>query len=336
MANCNKLFLDFNDELKITSSKIEKMKKARENIKNKIIDHFKQKTKYDFIGTYMQGSYRTKTVIRTKDDVCDLDLGIYFKKIDTEVSTAAVLDQVYKAVEDVTSIQPSKKSKCVRVYYKGDFHIDLPVYHFNKEEHDHPQLANRYNGWEESDPKDFTKWFNKHENLKQLKRITRYLKAWSNNTEGKYPSGLAFTIWTCNKLTTNERDDIALYELLKEIKSSIESSWYVEMPVVPYDDVCSKLTDQQKDNFLDAISDFIEDADRALKSKNQLEASEIWQKYFGDRFPDGADEDIDAKEVALNRIAANIMSSTAYTQKDGSITENVDGVKNKPHRNFGG
>lgn len=336
MANCNKLFLDFNDKLKITSSKIEKMKTARENIKSKITAYFKDKAKYEFLGTYMQGSYKTKTVIRTVDDTCDLDLGIYFKKIDTEVSAAAVMDQVFKAVEDVTSTKPSKKGKCIRVYYKGDFHIDLPVYHFNKEVHNHPQLATRNNGWEESDPKDFTKWFNKHDNKKQLKRIIRYLKAWSVNTDGKYPSGLAFTIWACQNLSANERDDIALYDLLKNIKSCIENSWEVEMPVVPYDNVCSKLTEQQKENFLNAISNFIEDAEKAIKSKNQLEASKIWQKYFGDRFPVGADEDVDAKEAALRSISNKVLAGTAYSQRSGDLTEDKDGVKNKPHTNYGG
>src|SRR5690606_28087796 len=125
MANCNKLFLDFNDKLKLTSSKIQRMKTARENIKSKLIEYFKDKPKYGFTGTWIQGSYKMDTIFRTKEDTCDKDLGAYFKTVDPEVSAATVMDHVFNAVENVTSTRPSKKSKCIRVIYKDDFHIDI-------------------------------------------------------------------------------------------------------------------------------------------------------------------------------------------------------------------
>ncbi len=336
MANCTKLFLDFNKELEVTSSKIQKIKKARDNIKNKLVAHFENKSKYNLKGTWIQGSYKMGTMIRTKDDTCDLDLGVYFNQVDENVTSGTVMDQVSKAVEDVTSTTPSKKEKCIRIIYKGDFHIDLPIYHFNKEDHAHPNLATRNNGWNESDPKDFYIWFNDHSNLQQLKRIVRYLKAWSDNKKGKFPSGLAFSIWAVNHLVSNERDDIALYELLKEIKSDIDYSWYLEMPVVPYDDVCQKLTKEQKSSFSDAIESFIDDAKDAIESDNQLEASKLWQKHLGNKFPEGEDEDTDAKEALLRATSKSILSGSAYAQRSGRVSENTDGVKHKPHTNYGG
>ncbi|TXD95481.1 CBASS cGAMP synthase [Gillisia hiemivivida] len=336
MANCNKLFLNFNEKLEVTPSKVEKIKTARENIKTKIIEHFKEKSKYNFKGTWIQGSYKMGTMIRTKDDTCDLDLGVYFDEVDPDVTASTVMDQVYKAVENITSTTTSKKGKCIRVIYKGDFHIDLPVYHFNKDEHSHPNLATSNNGWNESDPKDFYIWFNNHPNLRQLKRLVRYLKAWSDNTKGKFPSGLAFSIWAVEHLKSNDRDDIALYEVIKKIKDQIDSTWFLEMPVTPYDDVCRKLTTDQKSNFLDAIADFIDDAKKAIESDNQLESSKLWRKYLGDRFPEGEDEDIDAKEAALRAISKSVLSGTAYSQKSGLISENSEGVKHKPHTNYGG
>lgn len=179
-------------------------------------------------------------------------------------------------------------------------------------------------------------WFKKHSNLPQLKRVTRYLKAWSDNKKGKFPTGLAFSIWAAKYLEPNDRDDVALYEVLKKIKSDINSSWYLEMPVVPYDDVCQKLKDEQKSNFEDAISDFVEDAKNAIESDNQLEASEIWKNYFGNRFPDGADEDTDAKEAALKKISQNVLTGAAYSQSSGTINTESTGVKNKPHTYYGG
>jgi Second Messenger Oligonucleotide or Dinucleotide Synthetase domain len=337
MANCNKLFLDFNDTLKLTSSKIRRMKTARENIKSKISEYFKDKSKYSFSGTWIQGSYKMDTIIRTGEDTCDKDLGVYFKSVDSEVTAATVMDHVYKAVENVTSTAPSKKSKCIRVIYKDDFHIDIPVYYFNSEEHGHPKLATRYNGWEESDPKDFYVWFNeKSEDLPQLKRIIKYFKAWSDNKKGKFPSGLAFTIWVVKHMKINDRDDVALYEVLKKIKNDLDYDWYLQMPVTPFDDVCKKLTSEQKSNFKEALESFIDDAKEALESNNQLEASQLWQAHIGERFPDGADEDTDAKEAALRRISEKVLAGNAYSQRSGVLTEDTLGVKNKQHTNYGG
>ncbi|WP_175455589.1 CBASS cGAMP synthase [Winogradskyella thalassocola] len=338
MANCNKLFLDYNNKLKLTSSKIKRMKTARENIKTKITEYFKDKSKYSFTGTWIQGSYKMDTIIRTDDDTCDMDLGVYFKMVDSEVTAATVMDQVFKAVEDITTTTPSKKSKCIRVVYKGDFHIDIPVYHYNTNEHSHPRLATRYNGWEESDPKDFYDWFNNQssDDLPQLKRIIKYLKAWSDNKKGKFPSGLAFSIWAVSLLNINERDDIALYELLKKIRDDISYSWSLKMPVTPFDDVCKKLTYEQKSNFKDALEAFIKDAKDAIESKNQLAASTLWQNHLGNRFPEGADEDTDAKEADLKTISEKVLSSTAYTQSSGAITSQTTGVKNKRHTSYGG
>ena len=108
------------------------------------------------------------------------------------------------------------------------------------------------------------------------------------------------------------------------------------MPVTPFDDVCKKLSSEQKSNFKDALKAFIDDAKDALESKNQLEASQLWQVHLGDRFPDGADEDTDAKEAALRSISEKVLASNAYSQRSGVLNEDTLGVKNQPHTNYGG
>ena len=57
--------------------------------------------------------------------------------------------------------------------------------------------------------------------------------------------------------------------------------------------------------------------------------------HFGDKFPLGADEDVDAKEKALRAQSASILSGSAFTKRDGTISESGS-VKNKPHTNYGG
>ena len=84
------------------------------------------------------------------------------------------------------------------------------------------------------------------------------------------------------------------------------------------------------------LTSFIEEANKAIEEKNQLKSSRLWKKHLGERFPEGADEDTDAKEHALNALKQSILSGSAYAQKSGDITESNLGIKHKEHKNFGG
>ncbi|GHB43026.1 hypothetical protein GCM10008106_25170 [Mongoliitalea lutea] len=48
----------------------------------------------------------------------------------------------------------------------------------------------------------------------------------------------------------------------------------------------------RKRNFLNSLSEFIEDAEKALKEDNQLKASKLWKKHLGSRYPEGNDEKV--------------------------------------------
>ena len=86
MANCHNLFQEFNGELDILSSKKDKMMTSRENLRRKIKDYFKEEHPGYAPKFYIQGSYKLGTCIRTKDDHCDLDDGVYFKSNPDDVT----------------------------------------------------------------------------------------------------------------------------------------------------------------------------------------------------------------------------------------------------------
>lgn len=340
MANCNKLFIDFDNELNLTKSKRNSLQASRETIRDKIRSYFKKNHPEYPPHFWIQGSYKMNTAIRYKDDTCDLDDGVYFFK-EPDVSGGTLQSWVYKAVEDITTTPPMHKEKCIRVIYKDDYHIDLPVYYKLDKDDDseHPSLAVRTNDYEKSDPKKFIEWFNEQrDDDGQLVRIVKYLKAWGDNTPNKMPSGLALTLLASECIQYDERDDIALRATLIQIKNRLNTSWVLTMPdCCPDDsDLFNDFDQDKKDYIISMLDDFIRDANKAIdEESNQLNASRLWYKHLGPHFPEGEDEDVDEKEKAL-RDKASAIASGAYTTSQGKITnERKNNKRNRDHKFFG-
>jgi len=336
MANCNKLFLDYDNNLNIPKKKKDKLKESKEVLRTRIRKHFKDNHPEYKPEFYIQGSYKMGTTILTKDDDCDLDDGVYFRR-EADVTATTLQKWVKDALDGATSSSVEHRSKCLRVIYKGDYHIDFPVYIFPKDDND-PSLAVKNNGFEESDPKEVVEWY-KVERAKniQLNRIVKHLKGWGDHKRNKMPSGLAMTILAANNIQPNDRDDIALKNTLIVIQETLDNDFECIVPATPGDDLFENYDAIRKNNFLSNLDDFIKDAKQALDNEpNQLKASRLWRKHLGIHFPFGEDEDTDAKEAALKRISENVLKGAAYSQSSGAITTESAGVKNKPHTNYGG
>tara|TARA_R110002073_G_scaffold247619_5_gene410537 strand:+ start:4360 stop:5454 length:1095 start_codon:yes stop_codon:yes gene_type:complete len=335
MANCNKLFKDYNDNLTIKTAKKNRLKESKNVLRERIRKYFKDNHLEYVPEFYIQGSYKMKTTIETKDDDCDLDDGIYFKR-EVGVTGTTLQKWVKDAVTGSTSTDPQHRKKCIRVVYAGDYHIDFPVYYF-QDDWSHPRLAVKEEGLQESDPKEVVDWFaGAKDSNGQLVRIVKFLKGWGDFKRNKMPSGLAMCILVEKNIKYNDRDDVSMKETLEAIKESLNYNFECIVPGTPYDDLFSDYDNARKNNFLSNLDSFIEDATKAIENEpNQMKASKLWRKHFGDKFPLGADEDVDAKESALRAQSTSILSGEAYTTRDGAVSDSGS-VKNKPHTNYGG
>lgn len=333
MANCDNLFREFDKDLKITSTKNKNLMQSKDHIRKKIKAWFKENHPDYTPKFFIQGSRKLGTLIRTKDDTCDLDDGVYFER-EIGVSGTTLQKWIYEAVKDITD-DVNHKSKCIRVNYKGDYHIDIPVYYFPNDE-EHPLLAVKDSDLEESDPREFIEWFNSTKN-DQLVRIIKDMKAWGDNARNKMPSGLAFTVLVEKNHVSNERDDISLYETLKAIRTDLQNSFECVMPTTPYDDLFADYDETRIKNFYERLDTFIEDARIAIEEEeNQLKASKKWKKHLGSRFPDGLDENVDKKMSELLKAAALIKSGNAGTDSHGHIKPRKEvRVPNKKHQFYG-
>lgn len=313
MANSDLLFRDFNEALKITSSKQEKLKTSKNALRKRIREYFEKNHPGYKPTFYIQGSYKMKTSIRTKDDTCDLDDGVYFKNNPDNVTATTLQKWVRDAVDGVTDATPAHRKKCITVDYKAGYNIDLPVIVFDSSVNKHPLLAVKNEGFWDDDPKEFIDHFNKtKDSAGQLIRIVKYLKAWCDHKRQKMPSGLAMTILAMDHLQTNDRDDVSLKYTLIEIEKTLKRDFKCVMPTTPKDDLFDEYTEAREENFMNNLADFIADARKAVdEEKNQLRASRLWQKHLGSTyFPDG--EDVDEKATDASRMSQTIGTARPY------------------------
>jgi len=325
MADCHNLFSQYNDDLNIIKSKKDSLKDSKEALRKRIRKYFKENHPEYVPQFFIQGSYKMKTMIRTKDNECDLDDGVYFLR-KPDVTCTTLQKWVYNAVEGHTTGGQQHRKKCIRVIYSGDYHIDLPVYYKFEEDGDHPFLAVKDGDWEESDPKEFLEWF-KDVKTDQMVRVSRYLKGWGDYKRNNMPSGLAMAVLTEKNLVENERDDIALRDTLKAIKTSLKAKWECVMPTTPEDDLFNNYDETFKKNFFSALDDFIVDADAAIDDEEcQKNASKKWRRHFGGRFPLGEEcESDEAKSIGASETSGSLIIGVKGKPKDEGLNAKSKG-----------
>lgn len=315
MANCHHLFINYHEEILIGKTKKERMKISKNALRARIRKWFKEnQPKYEPM-FFIQGSYKMKSGVRTKDDICDLDDGVYFFR-EPDVTATTLQGWVWQAVKGYTGTEPEHRKKCIRSIFEDDYEIDHPVYY--KVEGQNYKVAIRDTGFEESDPKAMVDWFSKKKDKEgKLLRSVMYLKGWGDNLRNRMPSGLAMSILASNakdKIVLNDRDDITLRDILKEIKKALDTKFECIVPVVPNDNLFENYDEARRKHFLSALADFISDADSTLKEENELKASKLWRKHLGTRFPEGKDE---TKQNA-SRFAASIATGAATSNPWGN------------------
>lgn len=319
----NKSFSEFNVKIKLDKPKIQKLKKNRQALRDKIRKYFKEKewgpTKF-----YSQGSFPLNTNLnpikkKINGDVkeeYDLDDGIYFICKESERKAASTYHERIKDAVEGHAESVEDKNTCVRVIYSDGHHIDLPSYWLEKNG-DTPKLAHKSDGFIYSDPKAFKDWvdnkISSSESNGQLRRIIRYLKAWKDhrqtaNSSLILPSGFILTILACNNYSKNIRDDLAFKETIENILKAVELNFECNRPTVPKDeDLLSKYSEDSVLNEIKVLKKYAVTAidadcvDKALKS---------WQKVFGDRFPNCDDD--------------------KYSESNSSISDNKKTKVNKP------
>jgi hypothetical protein len=290
MADCNKEFYQFLDNIQLGKTKIEHLRTSRDALRDRIITYFKDNEENipNFTG---QGSFKAHTCINQSEEDYDIDDGVYLQNLpenkDNWPKTETVHEEIKEAVKNHTDLPPIDKTTCIRVLFKKEYHVDLAIYGESDEK---IYLARKGNEqWEENNPKLFTEWIlgKIKSNGEQLRNLIKYVKKWAYyNGWIDTISGFLITILVGNHFFQAEgRDDLALYYTLVNIADYLRKNRKILRPVEPFKNITDPFSDEDMDKMISHIEKFRDKAQKAAMGIEKKEAQETWISLFGDDFP---------------------------------------------------
>ncbi|TQE72763.1 cyclic GMP-AMP synthase DncV-like nucleotidyltransferase [Leptospira noguchii] len=306
MADLDKQFQVYKSNISVSNSKETSLRTSRDNIRDTIKEYFSKELSIAKPKFWQQGSFSFRTMIRPIDGEIDVDDGIYLQHLSSEKSdwpkTKEIRQLLLDAVEDVTNSKPEDKSNCVRVIYKNDYHIDLPIYAESKGTY-YLSTYSDGDGWIPSDPKALKDWFYNKKGIlgAQLQPCIKYLKAWGDFVSCDL-TGIMYTILSAEHLHVKEdRDDICFVKTVENIVNHLTIYQTIKRPVIPYEDLIDSWSKNKIDRVISQLEKLRDKGKDALNESNNKKANEILQSLLGDRFPD-SDEEEYSKNTAPNII----------------------------------
>lgn len=233
-------FIDFCSKITISDSKKDSILKSRNAIRNVIRDYFKNELKINQPKFRIQGSFSINTALQPIDDnEVDIDDGLYLEHInpsDTDIwpTPKEIHKTLMDALDGHTKDGCEDKTSCVRVVYRNDYHVDIPIYIMKDS---HALLANKKtNEWQTSDSKDFKDWFFENRKNEQTTRIVKYLKAWRDYKNINMAS-IELTILAVKHHVKDDDDAISLQKTVEAIYTELNFFRYIKKPVAPYENL---------------------------------------------------------------------------------------------------
>jgi hypothetical protein len=312
--------------------------KIKKGVKTKFEEMEKDVPSLEFID---QGSYAVDLGIVPKDKDYDIDEGIIFDLYKEDYTDSLELKKIIRDIlESHTNTPPKIKNPCVTITYSIDdepaYHVDLPVYIKSKYDNNlylawGKEFSNKDNKyWDPADPEGLNEHIKNSftdDAKKQFKRVVRYMKKWKdicfNSSGSSRPPSVGITIaavdlfsykQSYNSLSGKYKDDdlCALKDLLSKLKNKfilkwdpeLEKSFYTieyNLPVQPYSNVFSKMSNTQMDSFYQKLNDLENALTEAESKSDPHEACKVLSpKYFGDKFPIPESKEARYKQVALS------------------------------------
>lgn len=260
---------------------------------------------------FLQGSYALHTGVNPINDDPDMDIGIAFrcsihdeKYIDPLALKKIVFDALERHNREIRIRKP-----CVTVQYREKeitmLHVDLAIYAVEEDGNYNlargrksDSLGDQNRFWEEADPKGLTDTvLNKFggEDRAQWRRVVRYLKRWRDVKIGhKNLPSIALTIAALNNFKPDfdpvdgkPRDIVAIRHMLDQILLGWTSGnrLIILLPVKPYSDLMSRLTDPQMDAARSRLIMLRDILKQAEAESDTHEACKLLRGQFGDDFP---------------------------------------------------
>lgn len=299
MSNCSDDVLAFHDhEVTLPQPQRTAMRDRRDANRSRLKDRLRSDGKplpYEFI---KQGSYAMLTMVQDPDNDYDIDDGVYFtqaslkRKDGSDMSPLEIKQMVCTALQDDRfEKKPQVKRSCVRIFYQGGYHVDMPVYRIRTSDGQY-ELADD-NGWTISRAADVEDWFNRENqkspdtnNGRQFRRMVRCLKKFARSRrewKDSIASGFIITKLAADRYIANkDREDLALRDTMKQILNRLDVSRQIYHPITPGIELtkgpADPATQLLRDKLRQALADLaILDATTCTRKQ----ALAAWDKVFG-------------------------------------------------------
>ncbi|MBX7135747.1 MAG: hypothetical protein K1X67_24025 [Fimbriimonadaceae bacterium] len=300
MANNQAQFEGFLGNIELIGDDLSSLRTSRNANRDRITKYWKETLKRAVPEFEEQGSFEMGTVVRPTEGDYDLDDGMYLKCIGDDPteweSTATIQGWVCDAVSGATHGDPQKRKRCVRVPYKGGYHIDIPAYGVDSfgtirvyEKGVEP------NQFVESNPAALVNWFGErkksHDDLRDL---VRFFKAWRDYKMGSLMKvkSVTMTILISERIVSGDRYDQAVVDTARACDTHIRYGGSVSKPVAPFEDLTLGWTNAERIAIADAFKTLADRGQDAIDADSVRDGALIWEKQFGPRFP-VPDEDKD-------------------------------------------
>lgn len=287
---------------------------------------------------WLQGSYKNHTVIRPtrKGEEFDIDVGIY-ALCDAEsegLEAKETRELLRNVLEWFISNRPEaeledSKNSCERLRYPAIFHIDIPFYYYDAAT-DTCKLATGDSGWVNSDPKALQEWFNDKTSalsspaLAQLRRVLKYLKAWTALTakdDSVIIPSVALTVLTAKSFTSFGHDDDAFVHTATAVCDHILSNDTVQNPCSEGDllnlDHRDLETLRSRVSLLKRVCEFV------AGSSDSVEQFVLWSTTFEHLFPPYGERAKDlADKTGLPAVTTPPRIRVRHLDKNGNTLSN--------------
>ena len=296
MAKNIQQFAEFlRDEVNLNQSRLDRLETSVGAVNDYLKDNL-----HGYQTMERQGSYALDTLIKPVDDNDEYDADIQivmnpnprWERKDYVLAINRTL-----AGNKTYGDKLRLKTRCVKVKYAGDFHLDVVPRVTIGGKH---YICNRIdNTFEETDGNGYRDWFNEKNritggNLKRVVRLLKYLRDHKNSFTAK---SILLTTLAGNTIKSSDKGTTAVStvaDTLETVLSRMDNYLQqhpnmpeIKNPVLPTENFNRHWDQPKYANFRNRVQSYAGTAKRAKAEQSAEKATKIWQELFGESFGKG-------------------------------------------------
>jgi hypothetical protein len=278
-----------------------------------------------FLDVIPTGSWAHRTIIRPvrSNDEYDADILLHLEEM-PDWNPKDYIDRLYSAFASSGTYdsKAKKMTRCVRIDYAGDVHVDVVPYLARLGSH---VIANRKEPvptgrFEASNPEAFAAWVDERQRLTRghFIKVVRLVKFLRDHKDTFSCKSIILTTLLGNLIQPYEETEAttlysdvptSLTTLMTRLADSLPASMpAIYDPAGTGDNFSERYRDDWNyDNFRAQMRYYAEKIDRAYRTVDATESTLLWREVFGDQFR--ASDEASASAITKSTLSAAVRAS---------------------------